>query len=450
MRPMHELSPSPRLSVSLSETPPLGRVKAVSPGSPAERAGVKQSDLLVAIDGLVPRDVIDHHYQTASDALCIDVLRDGRPESFNVRKPAAEEIGIEFEQPVFEGIRECNNHCEFCFIRGLPPGLRPTLYVFDDDYRYSFLYGNFLTLTNLDETDWERIGFQKLSPLYVSVHATDLAVRRRLLVNRHAPDILRQLDRLGSVGVQVHCQIVLCAGINDGPVLDRSLADLCARFPTVQSVAVVPVGLTRYSRTRNIRRPIPHEAHAALVIIDRHAIRMRRQCGVGFVYPSDELLLLAERKLAATAAYDDFPQLQNGVGLIRLMLSSWAKVRRRLPSRLPERRSVAWLCGRAVEPALRHIAQDMARVEGLHVHVVAVDNRFFGEGVTVSGLLAGQDVLAALQAGAWDRAIVPRSAFGFEGTQTLDGVSLETLQKAVPFPVIPASNPQELLRATVA
>jgi putative radical SAM enzyme (TIGR03279 family) len=370
--------------------------------------------------------------------------------TLRVQKDPSAELGLEFEPPVFEGIRECNNHCEFCFIRGLPPGLRPSLYVFDDDYRYSFLYGNFLTLTNLDESDWERIAYQKLSPLYVSVHATDLGVRRRLLVNPRAPDILAQLDRLATAGVRVHCQIVLCAGINDGSALDRSLRDLSQRYPGVQSVAIVPVGLTRFSQTRNIRRPTREEACAALRCIREHAQRMRAAHGVGFCYGSDELYLLADRQLPGTSAYDDFPQLQNGVGLLRLMLGAWSAIRRHVPSALDTPRRVGWLCGRAVEPAMRRMAADLERVRGLTVDVVVVRNEFFGEGVTVSGLLAGQDLLAALRSGAWDRAIVPRGAFGFEGTQTLDGVSLHELQAAVSFPVIPGSTVEELLKATVA
>ncbi|MBI4494958.1 MAG: DUF512 domain-containing protein [Chloroflexi bacterium] len=424
-------------------------VAAVQPGSPAERCGLQAGDRLVAIDGLVIRDVIDYRYQSAAEALDLDLLRQERWLHLRVEKDPDEELGIEFEQPVFEGIRQCVNHCEFCFIRGLPPGLRPSLYIFDDDYRYSFLYGNFLTLTNLDERDWERIAFQKLSPLYVSVHATDLEVRRRLLANRRAPDILAQLDRLGRAGVRVHCQVVLCAGMNDGEVLARSLADLSARYPTVQSVAVVPVGLTRYSKTRTIRRPTPEDAQAALATIDACARRMRRAHGLGFAYPSDELYLLAGRKLPGAAAYDDFPQLQNGVGLIRLMLATWARLRRHLPERLPAPRRVAWLCGRASEPALAQMARDTARVDGLSVEVVPLTNRFFGESVTVSGLLSGQDLLAALRQRSWDCAILPRTAFGFEGRQTLDGVTLEALQAAVPYPVIAAGSGEELLRATV-
>src|SRR5207302_6437374 len=191
-----------------------------------------------------------------------------------------EAAALTFEEAVPGGIRECNNHCEFCFIRGLPHGLRPTLYVFDDDYRYSFLWGNFLTLTNLNEADWARIGYQRLSPLNVSVHATDPTVRRMLLNNRHAPEILPQLERLARFGIQVHTQVVLCAGINGGEVLERTIEDLAALFPTVQSVSVVPVGLTRFSRVRNIRRPSPAEAARALGQCERWQAALRARLGL--------------------------------------------------------------------------------------------------------------------------------------------------------------------------
>ena len=406
-------------------------------------------DRLVAINGLVIRDIIDYRYQIAEKTLELAIERAGRRWRIWIEKASDEELGVEFDQPVFDGIRQCVNHCEFCFIRGLPPGLRPSLYIFDDDYRYSFLYGNFLTLTNLSEADWQRIAFQKLSPLYISVHATDLAVRRRLLVNPRAPDILAQLDRLGRLGIRVHCQIVLCRGINDGPVLERSLADLSARYPVVQSVAVVPVGLTRYSRTRQIQRPTPEDARDALRIIHACAQRMRQMAGTRFVYGSDELYQLAGRALPGYRAYDDFPQLQNGVGLTRLLLHAWASARRQLPARMSQPRRVAWLCGAASAAALAEMAKEASLVDGLTVEVVVVENSLFGESVTVSGLLAGRDLQQALRAGTWDVAVVPRTAFGFEGRQTLDGLTLEELRAAVQYPVIAAATARELLEATV-
>src|SRR5437867_3405578 len=210
-------------------------VRSVEPGSAIERLGVQPGDRLLAIDGLVPRDVIDLQLEL-SEARELTIARaDGQRVALRTDGQILDAAALTLAETVPGGIRECNNHCEFCFIRGLPPGLRPSLYVFDDDYRYSFLWGNFLTLTNLDEADWARIGYQRLSPLNVSVHATDPAVRRRLLNNRHAPEILPQLRRLAGVGIRVNAQVVLCAGLNDGPVLEQTIDELANLYPGVQS-----------------------------------------------------------------------------------------------------------------------------------------------------------------------------------------------------------------------
>ncbi len=299
------------------------RVEAVAPDSELAQAGAAPGDTLLALDDLVPRDLIDLQLDLTS-ARRLTVERAGGTRDRAAALAADERRRARLADPMPGGIRECNNHCEFCFIRGLPSGLRPSLYVFDDDYRYSFLWGTFLTLTNLTPADWNRLGYQRLSPLNVSVHATEPAVRRRLLNNRHAPDVLPQLRRLGRLGVQVRAQVVLCAGINDGAVLEQTIADLAELHPTVIALAVVPVGLTRYSRVRNIRRPTPAEARAAVETCERWQSVLRERIGLRFVYPSDELRLLAgESTMPPRAAYDDFPLLTNGVGLMRNMLDDW-------------------------------------------------------------------------------------------------------------------------------
>jgi putative radical SAM enzyme (TIGR03279 family) len=356
---------------------------------------------------------------------------------------------ITLEEPVPGGIRECNNHCEFCFIRGLPKGLRPSLYVFDDDYRYSFLWGNFLTLTNLEESDWARIGYQRLSPLNVSVHATDDAVRRRMLNNRHAPSILPQLERLSTLGIQVNTQIVLCSGLNDGEVLDRSIGELAALHPCVRSVSVVPVGLTRYSRVRNIRRPTLSEAAVALEQCERWQARLRGRLGVGFVYGSDELYVLAGRhELPAASSYDGYPALMNGVGLLRSMLDEWRLLlARRRPARRVPARNVVWLTGRLAAPALEAMADEWQAYAGWRPCVRVVHNTFFGDEVSVSGLLSGADLLRELTALPRDveDVVLPASPFGFDGRRTLDGITAEAVGAAHPGRVHLASKPGELL-----
>ena len=434
----------------LAEAPPGLMVEAVAPGSAIERLGVQPGDRLLAIDGLVPRDVIDLQLEM-SEARCLTVERsDGQRVELRTDERTLDAAALTLVEAVPGGIRECNNHCEFCFIRGLPAGLRRSLYVFDDDYRYSFLWGNFLTLTNLEEADWARIGYQRLSPLNVSVHATDPDVRRKLLNNRHAPEILPQLRRLAGLGIRINAQVVLCAGVNDGPVLEQTIDELSGLHPTVQSVSVVPVGLTRYSRVKNIRRPTTAEAAHALEQCERHQLSLRARLGVGFVYASDELYLLAGRdELPPAEAYDGFPVLSNGVGLVRSMLDEWCRllVRAPHPCIRPRERKIAWLTGGLAAPALERMADAWQAHVGWRPEVVTVTNHFFGEGVTVSGLLSGRDLIQALQTlpGDVEDIVLPRGPFGFDGHATLDGISAEEVGAAHPGRVHLAATPRELL-----
>jgi putative radical SAM enzyme (TIGR03279 family) len=427
-------------------------IGAVERGSALAKLGVRAGDRLLAIDDLVPRDVIDVQLELTG-ARTLVVERHG--ECLTLETPLAlDAAALSLVEPVPGGIRECNNHCEFCFIRGLPAGLRATLYVFDDDYRYSFLWGNFLTLTNLDESDWARIGYQRLSPLNVSVHATDDAVRRRLLNNRHAPAVLPQLRRLASLGIEVNTQIVLCAGMNDGEALDQSIEDLAELYPAVRSVSVVPVGLTRYSRTRNIRRPTCAEAAVAVAQCEAWQTRLRAQLGIGFAYASDELFLLSGRQEMPLAdRYDGFPVLSNGVGLLRSMLDEWARlIRARGSDPAPPPRRVAWLTGRLASPALTAMADAWRARTGWGPEVHVVENEFFGEEVAVSGLLSGADLVRALRglSSELEDVVLPRGPFGFDGQCTLDGVSAETVGAAHPGRVHLAATPRELLAILTA
>jgi putative radical SAM enzyme (TIGR03279 family) len=408
--------------------------------------GLLPGDRLIGIDDLVPRDVIDVQVELPGARTIVIERANGQRVTLRPETPL-EAAQLTFEEPVPGGIRECNNHCEFCFIRGLPKGLRPSLYVFDDDYRYSFLWGNFLTLTNMQEADWARIGYQRLSPLNVSVHATNDAIRRQMLVNRHAPAILTQLQRLATMGVEVNAQIVLCAGINDGATLDQSIADLAGLYPAVCSVSVVPVGLTRHSRVKHIRRPAPEEAARAVEQIEAWQRQLRPKLGVGFTYASDELYLLAGRHEPPPAnMYDGFRVLSNGVGLLRSMLDEWSHLLARQRKSPPPKR-VAWLSGRLAAPALRKMASTWQSYAGWSPNVAEVQNDLFGNEVTVSGLLSGADLIRALSElpGDTQDIVLPRGAFGFDGRCTLDGVSAEEVGAAHPGRVHLASTPRELL-----
>ena len=400
-----------------------GVIAAVAEGSIAERKGVRLGDQMVSINGHVLRDVIDYRFYGAEEELEIIVERDGQRMVFQVERGYDEDLGIEFAAPTFDGIRHCNSQCAFCFIAGMPKGMRPSLYVRDDDYRYSFLFGNFITLTNLTEGDWQRLAEQRLSPLYVSVHATDLALRRRILGNPAAPDVMDQLRRLGELGIQLHTQVVLMPGLNDGPALVQTVAELATLYPAVQSIAIVPVGLTRYHRC-DLRPYRPDEAEPIVDQINAWQREYRKQHSLNLVYASDEWYLLAGHEVPSADEYDGFPQLENGVGLTRVFLDEWEKAKSKVQGSTFKVGKIVLVCGTLIAPLLEEIAAEFRQLTGLEVEVIPVVNEFFGPTVTVSGLLTGQDVIAALQGrDLGDVVFLPRTLFDAAGEVTLDDMT---------------------------
>lgn len=409
-----------------------GHIVGVQPNSTAGRMGLSPGDCLLSVNGVPVRDVIDVQFYGSEEELTLTFVRNGRVHTVKGKRKYGEELGLKFEPPLFDGIRTCRNRCEFCFVAQMPAGLRKSLYLRDDDYRLSFLTGSFVTLTNLTEADWERIAAQGLSPLYVSVHATDPAVRARLLGRACIPDIREQLGRLAELGVEVHAQVVLVPGVNDGPVLERTVADLSSLYPSVASVSLVPVGLTRFQRAA-IRRYMPVEARDLLAEVEPWRQRFRREFGVNFVYPSDEFYLLADAFVPRASEYDGFPQIENGVGLVRRFLDDWSRARRSL-SRSAERlpRTMTWVTGSLFAPTLQKVAASFEGDLPISVNVVPVENRFFGETVTVAGLLTAGDVLTALHGrdlGDW--VVLPRSMLDHEGRLTLDDRSPEWLEQVL-------------------
>ncbi len=425
---------------------PGGRVSGVQPGSSAQAAGLRAGDVVVSINGHALRDVIDYRFYGADEELDLTIQR-GADVSFgmHIERGYDQDLGLDFETPTFDGIRRCRNRCDFCFIRQMPPGLRPSLYVKDDDYRYSFLFGNFITLTNLDESDWSRLAEQRLSPLYVSVHASNRALRSRILGMTEIPDVLTQIERLGRLGIEVHAQIVVIPGLNDGQVMKQTVHDLAALHGAVASVALVPVGLTRY-HSRGLRTLTLDEARGILAFARPLQRQFRQRWGVALVYPSDELYLMAGLPVPAARAYDGFPQLNNGVGLVRELLDDWQRIRQRRLKHPWPYGNVTWVCGTLIAPTLRRLAQDLEGLAQSTIDVVPVENAFFGPDVTVSGLLTARDVMKALRGrNLGDLLVLPRAMFDANGQVTLDDHSQSNIERALGVPVLLAERLSELV-----
>ncbi len=389
-----------------------GGVIAGVTGGLAKRVGLKAGDGLLSINGQPLRDVIDVRFHAAAERLALEVRRAGRTFTLETERRYGEDLGLAFDQPTFDGVRRCENQCAFCFIKQMPPGLRPSLYVRDDDYRHSFLFGNYVTLTNLDATDWTRIEAQHLSPLYVSVHATEPALRRRMLGNPVAADLMAQLRRLADIGVEVHTQIVVIPGVNDGAHLDRSIGDMASLYPALRSVSVVPVGLTRFHRG-DCRAPTDEEARAVWEQMTGWQGRFRKQLGVNFAYLTDEWYLRLAQPVPPVEHYDGLDLIENGVGLVRHFLDR-VNLKSLILNREPSTPTL--VTGTLFAPVLRSAV-------GSAVDVVPVVNRFFGPTVTVAGLLTGRDVIAQLSEREIRGALVlPAAMFGGPEGQSLDGM----------------------------
>ncbi|MBN1642367.1 MAG: DUF512 domain-containing protein [Anaerolineae bacterium] len=431
-----------------------GVVTAVAPGSMGRALGIQPGDVLLEINGHRLRDVLDVQFYAADEDLELVVRRGEQEIRHHVERPYGVALGLDFVSPTFDGMRRCSNRCEFCFVAQMPPGMRRSLYVRDDDYRYSVLYGAFVTLTNLTEEDWARLAEQRLSPLYVSVHATEPRLRRRLLGRDAIPDILPQLDRLAALGIETHAQVVLTPGLNDGAHLTRTLDDLTARTPAVASIGVVPVGLTRYHRGQ-CRRYAPDEARTIIAQIAPRQEALRGVHGRTVVYLADEWYLLAEQPIPADEAYDDYPQLENGIGLVRLFLDDLAALKgARRTSRIAR---CTLACGTLIAPIMARAAQALACRSGVEIAVVPIANRTFGETVTVSGLLGGKDVVAGLEGRALGEMVfVPEAMFAeytpererADGARyTLDDMALPDLEARLGQRVVPAATMSEVWRA---
>jgi putative radical SAM enzyme (TIGR03279 family) len=407
------------------------RVKSVAPNSLAAELGLQPGTELLAIGGRTLEDFLDWEILSADDRFVLLArLPDGTAVEYDIERPDDLPMGLELEPP---HVRRCANRCDFCFVDGLPAGLRDTLYIRDDDYRLSFRYGNFATLTNLKAKDVRRILEYRLSPLYVSVHASDPVVRRRYLRNPRAPEIIPQLRMFAAGGVRVHTQIVLQPGINDGPVLRQSLEDLWGLSDAVLSVSVVPVGLTTFSKHDLVREPSRDECRAAVTIVHQFAERALAERGQRWVHGSDELYLVAELELPPEEWYGGFEQVENGVGSVRYLQRRLTEYGGRLPDL--EGRRVGILTGTAMGRLMPQVAADLARKTGGQFVVLALENDLFGPSVTTAGLLPGRVLARALdQHRDLDLALLPAEAVNDDGL-FLDDYLAKTLVRSAPCEV---------------
>lgn len=404
-------------------------IKEVSAGSISEEIGIEAGDELLAIDGQPIDDILDYQFYTSEDRFILSILkRGGEQWDIDIEKNYDEELGIIFDDFIFDQMRRCKNKCLFCFIDQLPEGMRSSLYTKDDDYRYSFLYGNFITLTNLTEKDWDKIIRMRLSPLYVSVHCMDPQIRAMMLNNKKAGPIKEQLLRLKEAGIKIHTQIVLCPGINDGRILADTIEELAGLYPAVQSIGIVPVGLSGHRE--NLTGLSTFTAGRIIEIIsmiDKFQSRFREEQGCGLVYLADEFYISAGRAAPAADYYDDFPQTENGIGLARILLDQFAELEPGLPQQIKPR-TVYLITGFSALPIIDYISQRLNKIKGLKVAVLPVPNHYFGGSVTVTGLLTGSDIIDCLGSKFKDETvIIPRVVLKEGEDVLLDDVTISEI-----------------------
>ena len=407
------------------------RVTAVHPEGLAHELGIVPGTDLIAIDGRPLEDFLDWEFLSADERFVLLArLPDGHDVEYDIERPEEAVMGLTLEPP---RIRRCANRCDFCFVDGLPEGMRKNLYIRDDDYRLSFRYGNFATLTNLKQKDIDRIIEYRLSPLYVSVHATDPAVRRYLLRNPTAPDILPQLRGFAEHGIEFHTQVVMSPGVNDGEVLRQTLRELYEFGPAIIGCSVVPVGLTEFSKHHLVREPTTEECRAAIALVEARAAIAMAERGTHWAFGADELYLRADLDLPPAAIYDGFDQVENGVGAVR-----W--LQQRIESRADaisgwEGRRVGVVTGTAMSRLMPMVLEPLARATGARFELLPVVNTLFGASVTTAGLLPGTAVREALRGrGDLDLALLPGESVNDDGL-FIDGMSAELLAVASPVEI---------------
>jgi putative radical SAM enzyme (TIGR03279 family) len=432
--------------------PQPAEVVGVEPGSIGEELGFQCGDRLLSINGIRPRDLIDLQILCGEEELTLEVEDpQGSLHRVELEKEADDGLGLVFREALFDGLKQCNNHCPFCFIDQQPPGHRRSLYLKDDDYRLSFLYGSYLTLTNLSSADWQRIEDQRLSPLYVSVHATDPELRSRLLVNPRGALLMEQLAWFAERRLQVHAQVVVCPGLNDGAALIHTLTDL-ARFaegdwPAVLSTAVVPVGLTRFRPPGDALRPVePACAQEVIRQVEPLQQHFLQTLGSRFAWLSDEWYLLAGLPLPPRPSYENLPQQENGVGSIRAFLEALELATTDLPRALTRPRRLSWVVGALVAQALQPVVDRLNGIQGLELLLHGLPSPYWGQELVVTGLLTGADLLQGLaDLDLGEELLLPTVMLRQGEPVFLDDTTLEEVALQLPVPIRLVTGAEDLV-----
>ncbi len=392
-------------------------VSTVQSGSIADELGILAGDEIVSINGEIPNDVFEYSFLVQDEILNLCVRRGDEEQTVEIEKDYEDDLGLSFESAVFDRVKPCANNCIFCFVDGQPEGLRESLYVKDDDWRLSYLQGTYVTLTNLTAADWKRIEAVRPSPLYISIHTTNPQLREKMLQNKRAGEILKDLKRLADLGIEVHAQVVLCPGYNDGVELERTVNDL-KKFKNILSLAVVPVGISKYHKNQLKKVDKNVATHTINTLSDfKNAMA------------SDEFFLVANAEIPPKKYYGKFHQIEDGVGALRLYLDDFEKRKKKLKTELKTPTKLSLIINSGVLPMFSRIAEQI-KVKGLEFELVEVKNKFFGEHINVAGLICGCDILRTLKERGGVKNLVLPSVMLKEGSEVfLDGVTLDDIRK---------------------
>lgn len=418
-------------------------ISSVEKNSPAEKAGILPGESIVSINGNVIKDVLDYRFYMIDSSIKIEIIGlDGKHRTVSVKKPEYDDLGLDFETYLMDKERCCKNKCIFCFIDQMPPNMRETLYFKDDDSRLGFLFGNYITMTNLEDEDIDRIIKMHLSPINVSVHTTNPELRVQMMKNPKAADSLRYLKKLADAGIALHIQLVLCPGINDGRELERTFSDLAKLGPAVESAVCVPVGLTKYRE--KLPKLTPYDAKGAkevISIVDSFREKMKKERGIAVAYAADEFFIKAGLPLPEYEYYDEFTQLEDGVGLCTLLKHEFYEA---LDYFQPAeyRRTVTIPTGKAAYSTIKELANAAeSRYNGLKIDVIAMENNFFGELITVTGLLTGRDIAAQLKnRDNGDAVLICESTLRYEHDKFIDDTTPEYVEHELGLPVLMVPN----------